>query len=85
MRYSIQPVTMTIPGEGTITLTSIYMTINYTVGMEEMTVPYNLCDDETKSWFSAPVVISQAELDQWGTDDMYIVNLVATAAGVTLV
>lgn len=76
---------MTIPGEGTITLTSIFMTINYTVGMEEMTVPYNLCDDDTKSWYSAPAVISRAELDQWGTDDMYIVNLVAAQAGVTVV
>jgi len=83
--YDIQPTTMTIPGEGTITLTQIFMQINYQVGMEEMTVPYNLCDAETKSWYSAPVVIDQAQLDQWGTDDMYIVNLVATAAGVTLV
>ena len=84
MRYSITPVQMTIPGEGTVTLTSIFMTINYTVGMEEMPVPYNLCDAETKSYYSGLVDITRDQLDQWGTDDMYIVNLVAAEAGVTL-
>ena len=85
MHYSIQPVQMTIPGEGTITLTSIFMAINYQVGMTEMTVPYNLCDAETKSWYSAPVFITEQQLADWGTDDMYSVNLVAQQAGVTLV
>jgi hypothetical protein len=85
MHYSIEPIDMNVPGQSPVTLTSIFMTINYTVGMTEMTVPYNLCDDETKSWYSAPAVISEAELAQWGTDNMYIVNLVAAQAGVVLV
>lgn len=85
MNYSIQPVQTTIPGEGTVSLTSIYMAINYTVGSTEMYVPYNLVDTNGKAWFSFQAVITETELDSWGTDDMYIVNLVAQKAGVTLV
>jgi len=85
MNYSIQPIQTTIPGEGTVTLTSIFMTIAYTVGSTEMYVPYSLLDANGKAWFSFQAVITEAEIDNWGTDDMYIVNLVAQQAGVTLV
>lgn len=85
MRYSITPVDYTPFGEPQTTLTSIYMVINYAVGSTSMNVPYNICDADDKPIVNGFTTISEAELDQWGTDDMYIVNLVAADAGVTVV
>ena len=85
MRYSITPVIYTPFGGSETTLTSIYMVINYAVGSTSMNVPYNICDADDKPIVNGFTTISEAELDQWGTDNMYIVNLVAADAGVTIV
>lgn len=85
MKYPISPVTFTPFGGTETTLTSIYMTVTYQIGMTEMPVPYSLLDSEDRAIVSDLTFISEAELDQWGTDNMYIVNLVADAAGVTVI
>jgi len=82
--YPIQPVAISVPGfSGSVT--SMYCLIQYQVGMTEMAVPYALADNTLRAQWQGTVVINEAELDQWGTDNMYIVNLVAQKAGVTLV
>ena len=85
MRYSITPITYTPFGGSETTLVSIYMVINYSVGTTSMNVPYNICDAEDRPLVNDFANIDEAELAQWGTDDMYIVNLVAAQAGVTVV
>lgn len=82
--YNIQPISVSVPGF-TGNVTQMYCLVNYQIGMTEMTVPYALADDEQRAQWSGNVVITEAELDQWGTDNMYIINLVAQKAGVTLV
>lgn len=82
--YNIQPVQ--ISGLGTTyTATKIMMAVNYTIGMTEMTVPFSLLDASDASVWNGNVDITETELNDWGTNDMYIVNLVAQKAGVTLV
>lgn len=84
MKYPISPVTFTPFGGTETTLTSIYMTVTYQIGMTEMPVPYSLLDSEERAIVSDLTFIGETELAQWGEDDMYIVNLVAAAAGVTI-
>lgn len=85
MKYSITPVSYTPFGKPETTLTSIYMTVTYQIGMTEMPVPYSLLDSEDRAIVSDLATIDEAELDQWGEDNMYIVNLVAAQAGVTVI
>lgn len=83
MIYEIQPVNMTF-GATTNVLTQIEMFITYQSGMSQMPVPYNLATAEGVIYWSGQAMIDQMELDNWGTDDMFIVNLVCNQAGVTL-
>ena len=84
-QYPIQPTPFVVPNINT-TLDAIFMVINYQVGMTQMYVPYNLLETGTgASMFNGTALITEAELAQWGEDDMYIVNLVAAQAGVTIV
>lgn len=72
-------------GTTTYTAALIYCPINYSVGMTEMQVPYTLLSAEGLAYWGGLATINEAELDNWGTDNMYIVNLVCQQAGVTLV
>ena len=83
--YSIQPVTITVSPTLSYTATKIAMGINYNPSVTDMPVWYSLQDDSYNTYYEGSVVITESELALWGTDDMYIVNLVASKVGVTLV
>ena len=82
-QYPIQDFTISI-GTTVYTAKIISMTINYTVGSTQMWVPYTLFDINAQPLWNGTASINQAELDAWGTDNMYIVELVCQQAGVTL-
>jgi hypothetical protein len=83
-QYPIQDYTITV-GSTVYTATQIYMSINYIVGNPQMPVPYRLLDSSSQILWAGNALITEAELDNWGTDNMYIVNLVCQQAGVTLI
>ena len=82
--YEIQPVTVQY-GSSTYTATQLFTTINYTVGMVEMYCPWSICTAEGMIVWNGQAVIDQEQIDNWGEDNMYIVNIIASQAGVTLV
>lgn len=82
--YEIQPINITF-GANTIVLKKIAMVVTYQLDMEQMMVPYNLLDENNVTYWSGTAMISSEELANWGTNNMYIVNLVAQKAGVTLI
>ena len=85
-QYSIQPIAVTAGSTTIATCDVIEIIIDYQLDATEMWASYIVKEKATN--YSLPmgnVLFGQADLDQWGTDDMYIVNQVATAAGVTLV
>ena len=83
-KYSIQPVNIVVNGT-TYVATDITMDVLYPLNATEMTVPYMLLGADGRLYWADNVLITETELDAWGTDNMYIVNLVATKVGVTLV
>jgi len=66
----------------TSTAKFIHMDVFYTIGMTEMNVPYQLMDETWKNLWNGAVIINQAELDAWGTDDNYMIDLVCQKVGV---
>lgn len=47
-------------------------------------VTWNICDADQRIIHSGMTYITEAQANEWGTDDMYIIGLVADGAGVTL-
>lgn len=74
-----------VVGTTTYTAKLIYCPINYSVGMDTMMVSYTLAGEDGSAYWSGIATITEAELDAWGTDNLYIVNLVCQQAGVQLV
>ena len=83
--YQINPVTINVTPSITHQATKITMNFSYSLGVEQMPATYVLTGEYGEPYYSGVVQINAAELAQWGEDDMYIVNLVATKVGVTLV
>jgi hypothetical protein len=58
----------------------------YQVGMPTpYSTQYAILDEEQRVIVSDFCELTEAELADWGTDDMYIINIIAQKAGVTLV
>jgi hypothetical protein len=66
----------------TSTAKFILMNVRYQIGMTEMNVPYSLMDENKIPIWNQAVSINQAELDAWGTDDNYMIDLVCQKVGV---
>jgi len=66
----------------TSTAKFILMNVMYQIGMTEMNVPYSLMDENKIPIWNQAVSINQAELDAWGTDDNYMIDLVCQKVGV---
>jgi len=66
----------------TSTAKFILMNVMYQIGMTEMNVPYSLMDENKIPIWNQAVIINQAELDAWGTDDNYMIDLVCQKVGV---
>ncbi len=83
--YAIVPVEIK-RGETVIaTCDTLHIAINYELSAPTMDVYYSVQSlSEGYIGWDGGMVYGSDVLDNWGTDDMYIVNLVATAAGVTL-
>lgn len=85
-QYSIQPIVVKA-GDATIaTLDTLEIVIDYQLNATEMWASYIIKEQATN--YSLPMgnmLFGEADLAQWGTDDSYIVNQVATHAGVVLV
>jgi hypothetical protein len=66
----------------TSTAKFILINVRYQIGMTEMNVPYSLMDENKIPIWNQAVSINQAELDAWGTDDNYMIDLVCQKVGV---
>lgn len=85
-QYSIQPIAVQAGSSTIATCDVIEIIIDYQLNATEMWASYIVKEKATN--YSLPmgnVLFGEADLAQWGTDDSYIVNQVATHAGVVLV
>ena len=81
--YPIEPVTITY-GSTSYTATRLYAQINYQVGSAPMFCPWSLTNDDDGIIWSGTAEITEEQIDNWGTDNMYIVNIIAEQAGVVI-
>ena len=85
-QYEIEPVEIVVNGNVIATCTKMDVAVNYTLNATSMDASYSVID-YTIGYVGlrGDVQFDAANLAQWGTDDMYIVNQIAAAAGVTLI
>ena len=85
-QYEIQPVDIVVNGNVIATCKTLDIAIDYQLNATSMVATYSAVDYVVGYvGLRGDVFFDAADLAQWGTDDMYIVNQVAAAAGVTLV
>lgn len=82
--YQIQPITLQVTPTISNTVTQLVTSVDYAVGMTEMQCQIFLQDASCVTYYNGVVTITEAELANWGTDDDYIIRLIAQKAGVTL-
>jgi len=83
--YSIEDYNITV-GSTTEVGKYLFTAPSYVVGMAgDLLAPYAICDNELHVLTSGQATITEAQLDNWGTDNMYLINLIAVQAGVTLI
>jgi len=83
--YDITPFTVNVTPLKSYDCTQITVSATYSIGQSQMWVPFILATADGIPAYSDQVLIDESELAQWGTDDMYIVDLVCSKVGVTRV
>ena len=84
MIYNIRPINVTI-GTSTKKATNIGFQTSYTPFTTSMTFNWTLSADNGEILYSGDDVLGEDVLTNWGTDDMYLGNAMASKVGVTLV
>ena len=82
--YNIQPVTV---GRGltTGTATTIGFLTSYVPFEKSMPFSYTLTSADGQTLYSGQGVVDETLLSMWGEDDNYIINVMATMVGVTVI
>ena len=82
--YNIQPVTVGT-GFTTGTATTIGFLTSYVPFETSMPFSYTLTSADGQTLYSGQDVVDETLLSMWGEDDEYIINVMATIVGVTVI
>lgn len=74
MEVRINPITITIP--------TIKIDVDYKLGGSCIAL-YRLFDTEGRQYTNGNIILTAEEVDGWGVDDNYIVNLILSKLGYT--
>ena len=84
MIYNIQPIEIAVGTKTTICSTATFNQ-GYTAFSQEMSFSWVVYDADGRTAYMSGGTVGSDVLAGWGTDDEYIVNAMATEAGVVVI
>jgi hypothetical protein len=81
--YSIQPISANFGPIASLTATKVSIACMYELFAKELPLRYMLLTEGHEVVYSGTIVLNEDEINAWGSNDNYIVDLVFSKVGLT--